>query len=250
MSKINKWYETFFVGLYGRVLDDVEKHGKSPQEAAMIKRLLRLRKGGSVLDCPCGMGRISLELAKLGLRVTGADLTKSYLAKARKRAKAKRLNMSFTQCDMRELPFENEFDAVVNWFTSFGYFDAAGDLAAAKAAFRALKPGGKFLIEMQNKTSLINRFTPGDRGEISGVEITSNRRLDKRASCICDVWVMKRGRKVERHPIRLRLYNGADMRAILRKAGFRNIRLFGRPPLGRLTRHSRRLIAIGQKPRK
>jgi len=57
---------------------------------------------------------------------------------------------------MRELPFEGQFDAVVNWFTSFGYFDPAGNLAAAKAAFAALKPGGRFLVETLNKSFVLD----------------------------------------------------------------------------------------------
>ncbi len=250
MSKSTEWYETFFDGLYGQVLAGQSDKARTLAEARTIKRVLKLRKGRRVLDCLCGMGRISLQLAKLGLDVTGADLTASYIRRARRRAKAERLDIHFIRCDMRELPFEGEFDAVVNWFTSFGYFDAAGNLAAARAAFAALKPGGKFLIEMLNKSWLIPRFTPKGDDESNGVRIIRHSRWDARGRRVLNTWKMSRGKRVETHRFSHCLYNGAEMRLLLRAAGFRDIELFGRPPLGRLTRHSRRLIAVARRPRK
>jgi hypothetical protein len=44
------------------------------------------------------------------------------------------------------------------------------------------------------------------------------------------------------------LYTAPQMRRLLRKAGFRDVRFFGRSPLGRFTRHSPRMIAVGTKP--
>ena len=116
-----------------------------------------------------------------------------------------------------------------------------------KAAFAALKPGGKLLIEVMNKSALLPRFTPAGEDEVGGVRVASRRRWDAKHSRILDTWTLSKGKRREQHPIRLRLYNGTEIRALLQAAGFRDIRLFGRPPLGRLTRHSRRLIAVGQR---
>ena len=243
-----QWYETFFDGLYGRVLGGEAMEARAAADAKTIRRLLKLRKGRRVLDCPCGLGRIALQLAKMGLAVTGADLTPSYVRSARRRAKADGLDIRFIRADMRNLPFDAEFDAVVNWFSSFGYFDDAGNLAAARAAFAALKPGGRFLVDVMNKSALLPRFTPTGEADAGGIHIANRRRWDARANCIRDVWTMSRGGQIERRSIRLRIYNGAEMRALLRAAGFRDVRFFGHPPVGRFTRHSRRMIAIGTRP--
>ena len=248
MSKSAKWYETFFDGLYGQALAGRTDEPRTVQEARLIKRLLKLRKGKRVLDCPCGLGRIAFQLAKMGLDVTGVDLTASFVRRARRRAKAEGLDIRFLRCDMRELPFDREFDAVVNWFTSFGYFDDAGNLAAAKAALAALKPGGKFLIEMLNKSWVLSHFRPDHDETVSGVRIVSHARMDTGKRRIHNRWILSRGGKVEVHRFSHRLYNGAEMRALLRTAGFRDIQFFGRPPVGRLTRHSRRLIAVARRP--
>ena len=245
---MKNWYETFFDGLYAKVLDARSDHPNTAKEARTIKKILRLRKGQRVLDCPCGMGRISLELARLGLNVTGADLTGLYIRRARRRAKSKGLKVPFHCCDMRELPFEGRFDAVVNWFTSFGYFDKAGNLAAAKAALRALKPGGKFLIEMMNKSFLLPRFTPTGEDEVNGVRIVRRSRWDARSGRVWNTWTFSQGKKVETHRFSHCLYSAPEMRKLLRTAGFADIRFLGRPPLGRFTRHSHRMIAIARRP--
>ncbi len=248
MSKTIPWYETFFDGLYGHVLAGHFDSARTLEEAKIIKKVLKLRKGQRVLDCPCGMGRITFALAKLGLDVTGVDLTASYIRRARKHAKTEGLDISFVRSDMRELSFEGEFDAVVNWFTSFGYFNEAGNIATAKAAFKALKPGAKFLIEMLNKSWLIPRFTPKGDDEINGVRILRRSQWDTKGDRVLNTWTMSKGKKVEVHRFSHYLYNAAEMRSLLSKAGFRNIEFFGCSPLGRLTRHSKRLIAVAQKP--
>lgn len=244
------WFHKFFDDLYGRVLAGQFDPAKTLRQARLIKRVLRLRKGQSVLDCPCGQGRLTVPLAKMGLRMTGIDFQPGYLARARRAAKKERLKIEFVRCDMRKLPFTGRFDAAINWFTSFGYFSDAGNLVAARAAFAALKPGGRFLIEMQNKSWLVNHFLPRARETINGVEIIHRHRWNRRASRVESTWTFRLGQRVERHSFSIRAYSGPELRALLRAAGFRDIRLFGRTLAGtaRLTRHSRRVIAVGTKP--
>ena len=249
MSKSQPWYETFFDGLYGKVLAGDTREGRAASQAEMIKKVLKLRKGQRVLDCPCGVGRITLALAKLGLKMTGVDLTASYVTKARRRAKRQGLDIPFRRCDMREIDFDGQFHAVVNWFTSFGYFDDAGNLAAAKAFFRALRPGGKLLIEMSNRAWVLSHFTPSDTHVINGVEVTDSRQWNPDTGCMESDWTFRKGKQVERQHISLRLYDGAGLRAVLRKAGFREIHLYGYPPLGRPSRHRRRLMAVATRPK-
>jgi len=249
MSKKTPWYETFFDGLYGKVLASQFNEDRAQAEAKLIKTLLKLRKGQRVLDCPCGVGRITIPLAKMGLKMTGVDLTASYIRRARRRAKKEGLDIPFLRCDMRDIDFDGEFHAVVNWFTGFGYFDEAGNLRAAKVALAALKPDGQFLIDMTNKSWVLPRFAPRSASTVGSVEITQERRWDETASRIEAVWTLRKGRQVERHHISHRLYNDAELRTLLQKAGFREIRLYGWPPLGRLSRHSRRLIAVASRPK-
>jgi SAM-dependent methyltransferase len=247
---MGQWFETFFAGLYGRVLAAQFDTPRTRRQARLVKRLLGLRRGRRVLDCPCGQGRLTLPLARMGLTMTGVDLTASYLRRARAEARRRGLKIHFMRSDMRRIDFNGEFDAAINWFSSFGYFSDAGNLAFCRRIRRALRPGGQFLIEVLNKTWLIRRLRAGHDETINGVRIVNRSRWDARSSRIRDTWVMSRRGRVERRRIVMRVYSGPEMRALLRSAGFRDIRLLTHTggDVARLTRHSHRLIAIARRP--
>ena len=248
---MSRWFETFFEGLYAEVLPYTFDEKQSLQQARLIKRLLKLRKGMRVLDIPCGAGRLTVPLAKMGLEMTGLDFTASFIRSARRAARKEDVKVCFIQQDMRKLDFDGEFDAAFNWFTSFGYFSDAENLAFAARVYRALKPGGAFLIEATYKRRPVAHHVMRQSEEtIGGVIIKQRHRWEARTSRARSIWTFIKGDCVERHRLNIRLYNGSEMRALLRKVGFRDVRLFGYPPLGRLSRHSYRFIAIGRRPKK
>src|SRR5437764_269981 len=89
------------------------------RDTADIVTFLGLERGDSILDAPCGHGRISNRLAAQGLHVTGVDASELFLDVAR----SVRSGAIFHRGDLRQLPLDGLFDAAVSWFTSFGYFD-------------------------------------------------------------------------------------------------------------------------------
>lgn len=92
------------------------------------------------MDLGCGYGRHSLELAKRGYKVVGLDYSGYMINLARKKAKKENLNIKFIKGDMRKINFENHFDYVLSFFTSFGYFTKESErLRVIKEVYRALK---------------------------------------------------------------------------------------------------------------
>ena len=243
------WFERFFEGLYARVLPDTFDEETTQGHARIVKRLLRARKGASVLDIPCGTGRVTLPLAGMGLVMTGVDLTARYLARARREARRRGLDVRFIESDMRDIAFEGEFTGAFNWFGSFGYFSDADNLAFCRRIFNALKPGGRFLVEGLNKSWLVSHLRPTVESEVAGVKITTRHRWDDRTGRIQGTWTFRKGRVMERRRSSMRVFNGAEIRGLLRTAGFREIVLYGYSPVARFTQHSRRMIAVGRKPK-
>ena len=244
------WYETFFDGLYARVLPKSFGDEQSLEQGRMVKRLLRVRKGQRVLDVPCGMGRLTIPLAQMGLEMTGADLTAAYLKRARRLARQAGVAIRTTHTDMRAIDFEGEFHGVFNWFGSFGYFSDADNLLFCQRVLRALRPGGRFLVEGLNKSWVLSHLRPRIGHAFGGVRIATRNRWHAPTSRMHSTWTFTRGREREVHQIRIRLFNGTEMRRLLRAAGFGDVRLYPRPPVGPFTRHSRRLIAVATRPGK
>ena len=248
MNRRPDWYNRFFTGLYSRVLGSQFSPEASLAHARIVKRLLRARKGQRVLDVPCGKGRLTIPLARLGLCMTGVDLTASYVRTARRLAAGERLSVGFMQSDMRDIAFVGEFHGVFNWFGSFGYFTDEDNLLFCRKVYQALRPGGRFLIEGPNKSWIRTHFVSHAEHTIAGTRIVTRNGWDPKRRRVVGRWTFSRGGRRETKRTDMRIFDGAEIRQVLMAAGFRHIQLYGWPPVGRLTRHSRRMIAVAVKP--
>lgn len=145
-----EWWRKYFSSDYLKLYKHDE--GESSREVQSIIRMLQLESGQRILDLACGFGRHSVLLAEKGFNVTGYDLSESFLKKARELADSLAVGLDLKQGDMREIPFESEFDAVINMFTAFGFFEREeDDLKVLQGVFKALKPGGQYLMDVLNR---------------------------------------------------------------------------------------------------
>jgi len=151
--------ETFdedYLWFYETVLDDE----RNRRETTEIISALGLEADASVLDAPCGHGRISNLLAAEGFDVTGVDITPLFLERAEADARTGGVEVTYLVGDLRRLPVAGPFDAAVCWFTSFGYFDDDGNRAVLAEFARVLRPGGTLLIETMHHDGFVRSFTP------------------------------------------------------------------------------------------
>jgi ubiquinone/menaquinone biosynthesis C-methylase UbiE len=163
-----------YLYFYAESTDD----GHSDDDAAEIIGLLELPRGARVLDAPCGTGRLSRRLAAAGLEVTGVDLSAAYLDLARAQPPGPGPGVSYIRGDLRQLPTSGPFDAVVCWFTSFGYHDDADCRRILSEFHRVLRPGGRLVIETMHHDGVVRHFTAAPdatviwRGEDSQVDLS------------------------------------------------------------------------------
>ncbi len=129
---------------------------KTAREVKDIINLLHLPNGSSILDLCCGYGRHTIPLAMQGYQVTGLDLSATFLQQAQLTAKQQGVEVRWVQSDMRTIPFENEFDAIINVFTSFGYLQNEDeDQHVLQQVQKALKPEGTFLLETVHQARVV-----------------------------------------------------------------------------------------------
>src|SRR5262245_38216706 len=95
---------------------------RTGRELNGIVSLLKLQPGRSILDCPCGYRRHSIGLAKLGYKVVGCDINGEMLEPALRSAEGVP-NLLFIKENMLNIGYQEEFDAVINLFFSFGFFE-------------------------------------------------------------------------------------------------------------------------------
>lgn len=197
-----------------------EKMGKA--DANIIWNALELHEGMEILDCPCGDARVGLHLANRGLKFTGVDVNPRFIAKAKERFKAEGLNGEFLVGDMRDLQFKNKFDAIINWFNSFGYFDIETDYYVLKLFHKGLRSGGLLLIEAPNRSNIIRNTR--NLKQQDGHEL--KRRWDKLTERLyAPVEINQNGKKIN-VIIGTRMYSEAQYELLFRIAGFETLKVF------------------------
>jgi SAM-dependent methyltransferase len=147
-----RWHGFFAHPAYVRFASQILDPARTAAEIEGLQRLGPTGAGMRVLDLGCGYGRFSLPLARLGCDVTALDGSGTQLELARAAAEAEGLRLSFVQADMRELDMVDRFDVVLLLGTALGYVeDPGGDQVAVRAAARALAPGGRLVVDTENR---------------------------------------------------------------------------------------------------
>ncbi|WP_088832834.1 class I SAM-dependent methyltransferase [Paenibacillus tyrfis] len=173
---MTEWFEKSFGRDYLLVYKHRDMQG-AYEEVRRMMEWLELPEGAEVLDLCCGMGRHSMALNGFGFRVTGMDLSEVLLAEARKLDTAGEVR--WVHGDMRNVPITDPFDAVVNLFTSFGYFSGDRDNEQVlREMYRLLAPGGRFIIDYLNPAYVAAHLIPHSVRAVEGIHIDEKRRIE------------------------------------------------------------------------
>ncbi len=244
------WYKDWFGEDYLKVYPH-----RDEQEARLqidfVEKFLSLRPAARILDLGCGSGRHAVELNQRGYRVTCLDLSPVLLSLAREKTGSEHCCAQFVRADMRHIPFKSAFDAVLSFFTSFGYFkNDEQNLQTLISMQDALKSGGAFCIDYLNKEFVIKNLIPRDSCSDNGFEIIQERRYDQPHERIEKKITIKENHHVREYRESVRLYTPQEMQNLLSRTELILEKMFGDFDGSRFSPDSPRLILVGRREKK
>jgi len=208
-----EWYEAAFDRLYP-VMYPHRDSGEAQRAVDTFAPALIGR--GPLLDLASGGGRYMEALLQRDIPAFGLDLS-IYLLQQSVQLDGVRGRVA--QGDMRYLPFlDNTFGAVMNMFTSFGYFSVDTDnLRVFREVARVLKPGGTFLFDFINAEKIAGSLLEETRRSSGDYDIHEKRSIEDHGKYLVKRATLDNRRSGARETIeeRLRLYSRADLVTML-----------------------------------
>ena len=245
------WWSRYFDEHYLLEYQPIFDLARDRREVARLIELLGLPAGSRLLDVPCGQGRHAHLLAEAGFDVDGFDLSRDLLARAKARGTGTTLR--YTRGDMRRLParWTNRFDAVVNLFTSFGFFLLPSDDERVVAEWaRVLKPGAMLIWHGGNRDGVMRRFLARDWWLADGDTMVGHERSFDSLSGVLTVRSTWRGpRSSGEREHRIRLYSASHLAELLKRHGLIVESAYDAWTDRPLTRRSGEMLLVARKER-
>ncbi len=247
----SEWWRTYFDEGYVREYEPLFDLVDDRRQVARLIELLQLPTGSRVLDVPCGQGRHAHLLAEAGYDVDGLDLSAHLIGLAKARGTGRTLR--YRRGDMRTLPqsWGGRFDAVLNLFTSFGFFaDARDDARVIREFARVLVPGGVLVWQGGSRDGVMAKFVPADWWTTrDGTIIAQDREFDPLSGflTIKSTWQGKRSTEHREH--RIRLYTASRLAELMLDAGLVVEQAWESFSGRALTRRSSEMLLLARKER-
>lgn len=218
-------------------------------EADSILEITGKPQDSRVLDLACGPGRVTLQFARRGARVTGVDLNQAYLDKARKSAERSGLDIEWVCADMREFRTDATFDLAVCLYNSFGYFvDDHSDARVLENIHASLKPDGHVVLDHLGREMCEHAISLDPYVETrEGLTVEHRAELREDNSILHCVWKITDGKTCDRFVTEQHIYSAEELTGLVKNAGFDTIECFGGYERGVYTPESDRLLLIASK---
>lgn len=239
------WFSTAFDALYPIIYAHRTVEAAAPEAAFAIAQT-GIGPEDHVLDLCCGNGRHLLHLLTHTAHAMGLDYSPDLLRMARQSVGP---DAVLFRADMRAIPLAGTCDVVLNFFTSFGYFqDEAENLAVLQGIAAALKPTGRFFLDYLNPSRVADTLVPHSERSAGVYCVVEDRWIDEASHRINKCTVVRQGgREVSRSGESVRLYSAGEMREMLAQAGLHVWKCFGDYAGSTYDERQERMIILGGK---
>lgn len=246
-----EWFEKFYSKNYIDLVGFASAE-QTAREIEFVVNAMNIGNEHNILDLCCGYGRHTYGIAKqTGCRAVGFDLSNDYLSIARQKYSVP--NIKYIQGDMRNLEMLEEFDGVINLFTSFGFFKTDEENESVLEQVSAvLKKEGLFLLDYENKFYFV--LNDVARKKRDWIQVDENRyyllenQYDvMRERELFTAKLIENGIVKEETGYNIRLYSFPEIRRMLKNSGLEVMRIWGDFDGSEYKVDSRRLIILAKK---
>ncbi len=239
-----EWFAEWFDSKYYHILYKDRNYEEAEQFLSKLIDFLKPKLSDKIIDLACGKGRHSIFLNKLGYNVVGVDLSPNSIAEASSFINDR---LSFEIADLRELPFENNFELAFNLFTSFGYFNSDEvNKQVFNQFYNILKPNGILLIDFLNAPKVKSQICIEETKVLEGINFNINKTIEnnriKKTIDFIDNGISNS------YTESVQLLDFNDFKHLVNESSFRLLHVFGSYSLETYDEQtSNRLIIIAQK---
>ena len=243
------WYVEFHRGLAARFWRAAAAEMAEDDVRVVLPLLGDAR---SVLDVPCGDGRMTIRLAAAGLDAIGIDVVPEEVEHARAAARAAGRPVRFEVGDLKALPDVGRVDAVLSWGNSFGYLSPPDTTSSLANLHRALRPGGRLVLESLTvaESLLVRGVDDGAEYEYGGIRMTTTNRYNVAESRLeTDAVFASADGTVERSRLAHRVHTAGEVVRLVESAGFGGVRLLAGDGATPYELGAPRMILTASRPR-
>lgn len=222
------WYKTFFDGIAVDCWRKCVAQEQTRAEAELLFQELACPPGARLLDVPCGHGRLTVELAEHGYRMTGVDISESEIREAGLRAAPAGRTIEWLCADMCDIQWESEFDGGFCVGNSFGYLEFDDMRRFLQNVARALKPGARFVVQTNMAAeSIIPAFQERNWYRFDDILFAIANEYRAESSRIFTECTFVRKAQAEKKRFSHAVYTAAEIQRMLKEAGLKTISVYG-----------------------
>ncbi|HET7840062.1 MAG TPA: class I SAM-dependent methyltransferase [Terriglobia bacterium] len=241
------WWKGFFNGLAAEMWRHAISEDQTRKDADFIEKVFAVAPGARLLDIPCGAGRLSLELAGRGFRLTGVDYSPQFIQQARAASAAQGLEIAWEQCDMLEFAAQDRFDGAFCFGNSFGYASDAENRDFIADLARALKPDGRLVLDTYCAELALRTFQEHSWFKVGEIIMLEENEYDLQLGGVRTEYTFISGAQQEQKRGWQRMYTFCELRNLLESAGFYSVAGFGSFQSEALNLKSDRLFVVARR---
>ncbi|WHF52344.1 class I SAM-dependent methyltransferase [Chryseobacterium gotjawalense] len=221
------WFETWFDTPYYHILYKDRDFAEAENFITLLINNLNIPKDSKIIDLACGKGRHSVFLNKMGYQVLGLDLSRQSIEHNKQFENS---DLKFEVHDMRaeifpEISMEKA-DAVLNLFTSFGYFeDENDDRKVFQSISNVLKDDGYFVLDFLNAKWVENTLIKEDQTTKEGIDFTIKKKIEDQ-HVIKDIFFKDKGKNYHFFE-KVKLHTLEEINGYALEFGFERVQIFG-----------------------